>query len=53
MIMILISILISYLCDPDTDSNDVLEPDIAHLYKTDRAQYDKNAKEWTQKYAMN
>ncbi|KAJ7215874.1 ubiquitin-conjugating enzyme E2 [Mycena pura] len=29
-----------------------LVADIAHLYKTDRARYDANAREWTSKYAM-
>ena len=35
--------------DPNPD--DPLVADIAKLYKTDRAQHDKNAKEWTLKYA--
>ncbi|TNM99585.1 hypothetical protein fugu_012618 [Takifugu bimaculatus] len=40
----------SLLCDPNPD--DPLVPDIAHIYKTDREQYNKTAREWTQKYAM-
>ena len=47
--LVLLSIC-SLLCDPNPD--DPLVPDIARLYKTDRTQYNKNAKEWTQKYAM-
>jgi ubiquitin-conjugating enzyme E2 D/E len=27
-------------------------PEIAHLYKTDRAAYEATAREWTQKYAV-
>ena len=42
--------LSSLLGDPNPD--DPLVPEIAKLYKTDRAQHDKNAKEWTLKYAM-
>ena len=40
----------SLLTDPNPD--DPLVPDIAHLYKTDRETYDKNAREWTRKYAL-
>jgi ubiquitin-conjugating enzyme E2 D len=40
----------SLLCDPNPD--DPLVPEIARIYKTDRTVYNKNAKEWTQKYAM-
>ena len=36
----------------DANPDDPLVPEIAHLYKTNRAQHDKNAKEWTTKYAM-
>jgi ubiquitin-conjugating enzyme E2 D/E len=39
----------SLLCD--AEPNDPLAPDIAHLYKTDRAKFDANAREWTKKYA--
>mmetsp|Transcript_17626 Transcript_17626/g.35766 ORF Transcript_17626/g.35766 Transcript_17626/m.35766 type:complete len:150 (+) Transcript_17626:340-789(+) len=28
-----------------------LNPDLAQLYRTDKATYEKNAREWTQKYA--
>ena len=35
-------------CNPD----DPLVPEIAHLYKNDRAKHDTNAREWTKKYAM-
>ncbi len=40
----------SLLTDPNPD--DPFVPDIAQLYKTDRKGYEKNAKEWTKKYAM-
>ena len=40
----------SLLCDPNPD--DPLVPEIARIYKSDRNLYNKNAKEWTQKYAM-
>lgn len=36
------------LTDPNPD--DPLVPDIAHLYKTDRARYEASAREWTRKY---
>ena len=39
----------SLLTDPNPD--DPLVADIAHLYKTDRAAYDKKAREWTNEYA--
>ncbi|RNA02239.1 ubiquitin-conjugating enzyme E2 D3 isoform X1 [Brachionus plicatilis] len=40
----------SLLCDPNPD--DPLVPEIARIYKTDKNLYNKNAKEWTSKYAM-
>ena len=40
----------SLLCDPNPD--DPLVPEIAHLYKTNRALYEKNAKEATRKFAI-
>ncbi|CAD5167472.1 ubiquitin-conjugating enzyme E2-17 kDa-like [Musa acuminata AAA Group] len=40
----------SLLTDPNPD--DPLVPEIAHMYKTDRAKYETTAKSWTQKYAM-
>lgn len=45
---VLISI-ISLLTDPNPD--DPLSPEIAKLYKNDRKTHDKNAREWTIKYA--
>ncbi|KAM8848365.1 ubiquitin-conjugating enzyme E2 D2-like isoform 1-T1 [Synchiropus picturatus] len=39
----------SLLCDPNPD--DPLVPDIARIYKTDLARYNKTAQEWTRKYA--
>ena len=41
----------SMLVDANPD-DPLVVPEIAHLYKTNRAQHDKNAKEWTTKYAM-
>ena len=37
-----------------TDANpaDPLVPEIAHIYKTDRAAYDEKARAWTQEYAQ-
>lgn len=40
----------SLLTDPNPD--DPFVPDIATLYKSDKNAYEKNAKEWTKKYAM-
>lgn len=40
----------SLLTDPNPD--DPLVPEIAHMYKTDRAKYEGTARNWTQKYAM-
>ncbi|KAJ7844545.1 ubiquitin-conjugating enzyme E2 [Mycena olivaceomarginata] len=40
----------SMLTEPNPD--DPLVSEIAHLYKTDRASYDANAREWTLKHAM-
>ena len=42
--------LSSLLMDPNPD--DPLVSSIASTYKSDRAQYNANAKEWTQKYAI-
>jgi ubiquitin-conjugating enzyme E2 D/E len=46
---VLLSIL-SLLTDPNPD--DPLCPDIATLYKTNRAAYEANAREWTALYAI-
>lgn len=35
----------------DANPNDPLVPDIANIYKRDRASYDATAREWTQMYA--
>ncbi|KAG2277460.1 hypothetical protein Bca4012_042225 [Brassica carinata] len=40
----------SLLRDPNPD--DPMVPEIAHMYKTDRAKYESTARSWTQKYAM-
>jgi ubiquitin-conjugating enzyme E2 D/E len=39
----------SLLCDPNP--NDPLVPEIAHLYKTNLAEYNRTAREWTLQYA--
>jgi len=41
--------LSSLLTDPN--AADPLNPDVARLYKTDREEYDRIAREWTEKYA--
>mmetsp|Transcript_20799 Transcript_20799/g.23134 ORF Transcript_20799/g.23134 Transcript_20799/m.23134 type:complete len:152 (+) Transcript_20799:27-482(+) len=41
----------SLLTDPNPE--DPLVPEIAELYKKNRAAHDKKAREWTQKYACN
>lgn len=38
------------MCDPNTDY--ASNQEIARLYREDRERYNKNAREWTQKYAM-
>ncbi|GAV58606.1 UQ_con domain-containing protein [Cephalotus follicularis] len=40
----------SLLTDPNPD--DPLVPEIAHMYKTDKAKYEATARSWSQKYAM-
>ncbi|KAI3897043.1 hypothetical protein MKX03_015867 [Papaver bracteatum] len=40
----------SLLTDPNPD--DPLVPEIAHMYKSDRAKYETTARSWTYKYAM-
>ena len=41
------------ICSLLTDANpdDPLVPEIARIYKSDRAKFDATAKEWTKKYA--
>lgn len=36
----------------DANPDDPLVPEIAHIYKTDRARFEATAIEWTRKYAM-
>ena len=36
----------------DANAEDPLMPEIAHLYKTDKAKYEANAREFTRKFAM-
>jgi ubiquitin-conjugating enzyme E2 D/E len=40
----------SLLTDPNPD--DPLVPEIAHIYKSDKARYEATAREWARKYAM-
>lgn len=40
----------SLLTDPNPD--DPLVPEIANLYKTDRARYESTAREWTRKVSL-
>ena len=53
--------ILALLTDPDTkaakecgcvDIDPETGESIIEIYENDRARYDKNAKEWTQKYAM-
>ena len=37
---------------PEPDPDDAVEAKIADQYKQDRAGYEKEAKEWTKRYAM-
>jgi ubiquitin-conjugating enzyme E2 D len=37
----------------DINPDDPLRPEIAHVYKTNRLQWEKTAREWTQLYAQN
>lgn len=46
--LVLLSVC-SLLTDPNPD--DPLVPELAHIYKTDRARYEATAREWTRKYA--
>jgi ubiquitin-conjugating enzyme E2 D len=45
-----LSNIVTMLLDPNPD--DPLMPDIANTFKTNRAQFDATAREWTSKYAM-
>ena len=36
----------------DANPDDPLVPEIAHIYKTDKARYEATAREWNKKYAM-
>jgi ubiquitin-conjugating enzyme E2 D len=42
--------IVSIFDDPLVD--DPLVPEIAHVYKADRARYNATAREWTRRYAM-
>lgn len=50
MVQVLLSIC-SLLTDPNPD--DPLVPQIAYMYKNERAKYEATARSWTQKYATN
>jgi ubiquitin-conjugating enzyme E2 D/E len=47
--LVLLSIS-SLLTDPNPD--DPLDPEIAHIYKTNRTKFEQTAREWTAKYAL-
>ncbi len=36
----------------DANPDDPLVPEIAQIYKNDRAKFEATAREWTRKYAM-
>jgi len=36
----------------DANPDDPLVPEIAQIYKTDKARFEATAREWTRKYAM-
>jgi len=40
----------SLLTDPNPE--DPLDPEIAHIYKSNKSKFEATAKEWTAKYAM-
>jgi ubiquitin-conjugating enzyme E2 D/E len=44
-----VTTIFNYLSDPNID--DPFVPEIARQYKTDRALFDKTAREWTKRYA--
>lgn len=48
-VIVLLSIS-SLLTDPNPD--DPLDPEIAHIYKTNRTKFEQTAREWTAKYAL-
>ena len=41
-----------YIFLTDANPDDPLVPEIAQLYKSNRAKFDATAKEWTKKYAQ-
>ncbi|XP_046348971.2 ubiquitin-conjugating enzyme E2-17 kDa-like isoform X1 [Haliotis rufescens] len=43
---------VRYMLVDGINPDDPLEPDIARLFKTDRAKYEQTVREWTKKYAM-
>ena len=43
--------LTSLLCDPNTDHG--LRPDLIRQYINDRESFNQEAREWTQRYAVN
>lgn len=45
----LVGALISMMMAPDTETP--LVPEICHQFLSDRAAFDKTAREWTEKYA--
>ncbi|ORY06514.1 ubiquitin-conjugating enzyme/RWD-like protein [Clohesyomyces aquaticus] len=39
-------------CLSDIDPDCPIQPEIAHIYKTDHARFEETAREWTRKYAI-
>lgn len=46
------SFVVYLLSLTDANPDDPLVPEIAQIYKTDKAKYEATAKEWTKKYAV-
>ena len=44
--------MIYFMLEDEPCPEEPLMPEIAYLLRTDKDQYEKNVREWTQKYAM-
>ncbi len=49
--MINLVLLCLYTMLEDIIEDDIVVPEIAHIYKVDRAKFEETAREWTKKYA--
>ena len=47
----ILDLIYSLLINPSIDPDDVVNEDCAELFKNDKDEYEKIAKEWTEKYA--